>query len=510
MMKRVMCLKFLNWPVQRRQRQLAADQRSRIAVYSAAPASSATAKRKKSPAHADTAFVRTLFPSARGGPAIVSASDDAWKVGVRPGMPLAEARSMAAPLTSKTSTVIKSETLFFEWSPDSDRRELRDIAELTRRFAPIVGIDETPVPDSLLLDITGCGPLLEENRHWPNNSFIDCKNTTCTARRQSVIPWLRHGPFVHASGHFLQQTAVADRNRSQAFGSDWDLPIIVIPPGQSESWLHKLPVAAGRIPLADAELLAQLGILNIRQLFELPLQDLPSRLSNHTITRIHQLRGIEDELITPIPKQLRSPRAGFRIRSNESHGNPPVQRPCQSPDKKICFSSTEHVDPAEELATVVNRLSNRLGRQAVLTVRSDDDPAPERAVRLQSLLKSDVGVREIEERLSDLTTQSKKTRPPILPPIVPCDFFLFHSPSAGRQTIRCTTSLDGTDRPAYRWPWRNENAFRHNGGMIHPSIATTFVFAPAPDRNSGFSRISIPAAGSFTACSTSRLSGKPC
>jgi hypothetical protein len=48
---------------------------------------------------------------------------------------------------------------FREWQPLRDRAMLRTVAELTRRYAPVVGLDEVPLPDSLLLDVTGCAPL---------------------------------------------------------------------------------------------------------------------------------------------------------------------------------------------------------------------------------------------------------------------------------------------------------------------------------------------------------------
>lgn len=206
-MKRVLCVRFLNWPVQRLRRQLhsadhpaAADHRSAadhratgtdqsatqtvhspLAVCTAAqPASTSPAtsrRRRVSIEETELKFVRTIFPAARTGPAVIAVSEDAWAMGVRPGMPLAEARSMARPIIrpgnrpgtregtrpGKGRVSLKKpappEVCFMEWQPWEDRMQLQGAAELLRQFSPLIGIDEMPVPDSLLLDITGCAQI---------------------------------------------------------------------------------------------------------------------------------------------------------------------------------------------------------------------------------------------------------------------------------------------------------------------------------------------------------------
>lgn len=485
-MKRVMCLNLLNWPVQRQLRQkqhASAERPSRIAIHTPLP-TSAENKSRCGTNNGDLKFVRELFPAARGGPAIVFVSDDAWTAGIRPGMPLAEARSMAAPTTGRrsASTPAHVETTFIEWDPSADQDELKAIAELVRRFAPIVGLDATPVSDSLLLDITGCAPLFGGEAALAEQLLkrLELHRLQCrVAISDSVATaWA----FAHAEGHALQAIAGATaRRRPRNSSPEWDLPVVVIPPQQSETWLYDLPVASARIPTADTEVLSQLGILNLKQLFHLPLEDLPTRVSPESIRRLRQIRSFEDELITAIPEanpitaswtsefpatnesqihqilehlvgdiaeQLRRRRVGAirltcRLKPEEGRIVPliaEVVKPVQSAEELLevlllrleflkipatlsvnmrasvaplpiarqqdLFSPSEHIEPAEELATVVNRISNRLGKDVLLTAEFSSSPVPENSMHLRPLIEGGPGksAGNIDDRLSELVT----------------------------------------------------------------------------------------------------------
>lgn len=472
-----MCLRLLNWPIQRQQRRLPAEQRSRVAVHTSLPVDSG--RKSVRTDDQDLRFVRQLFPAARSGPAIVCASDDAWSTGVRAGIPLAEARSMAA--SGKSST----ETYFVEWDPAGDRNDLKAIAELTRRFAPIIGLDETPVADSLLLDITGCGTLFggevslaEQLLKRLSQHRLQCR----VAISDSVATaWA----FAHAGGHFLQADSKRTHRGKGRHAAEWDLPAVIIPPQQAQTWLSQLPIAAARIPLKDEEVLAQLGILNLKQLLQLPQQDLPARISAEAVQRLQQIRGVEDELITAIPEanpvtatwasefpatttneirqvlqhlvediseQLKRRSVGAtrltcRLRSEDNSVVPliaEVVKPVQSSQELLdvlllrldllrvqrtlsvsmrasvaplplarqqdLFSPSEHIEPAEELASVVNRISNRLGKQSLLTAEFTDSSVPEKSIRLLSLIDIRSAGRNIDDRLSELVTpESQET-----------------------------------------------------------------------------------------------------
>ncbi|MDG1894829.1 MAG: DNA polymerase Y family protein [Fuerstiella sp.] len=491
-MKRVMCLRFLNWPVQQAQRKLPADRRSHVAIHTVQSAQppNPTAHRQKANDSPDLRLVRELFSSAKGGPTVVAVSNDAWYAGVRPGMPLAEARSMSTPQIRDTRRQSQSpdpEIQFIEWQPNDDRRVLQEAAEHTRRFAPVVGLDTMPVPDCLHLDISGCGSLFggESSLAEQIIHYLADRSFLCRAAISDSVAtaWAS----AHTDGHFLQhkfarQRGRADRVRSRHSESpEWGLPITIIPPGQAESWLQPLTIDAARIPVADTRVLRQLGIVAIRQLLELPQEDLPSRLSSDAIRRLRQLRGIEDEAIEPIPEadpvqaswvsefpvsdrrgicqviehltediveQLKRRHLGtvrLTCQLKQEDGErielvADVIRPLQSASElfavlslrleslpfrqpviailmhsavvsipnarqKDLFNANLHSDPTEELTAVVNRLSNRLGKDAVLTVHPVDNPVPEHAVELRPLMTSQrVSSTRTDDQLADLVT----------------------------------------------------------------------------------------------------------
>ena len=414
-------------------------------------------------------------------------------------MSLAEAGSMSTqPIqnTRRQAQLSASEIQFVEWRPDDDRRVLQEAAEYTRRFAPVVGLDGMPVPDCLHLDITGCGSLFGGESSLAEQ-VINClagRNYHCQAAISDSVAtsWA----FVHTEGHFLQHNAGQHRGRGYRSRSrhtelpECDLPIVIIPPGQAESWLQALAIDVARIPLADIQILRQLGIVTIRQLLELPDEDLPSRLSSDAIRRLRQLSGMEDEIIVPIPEsdpvqaswvsefpvsdrrgicqviehltedivgQLKRRHLGtvqLTCQLKQEDGNrmelaADVIKPLQSASElyavlslrleslsfqqavtaismqsavvplptahqKDLFNANLHIDPVEELTAVVNRLSNRLGKETVLTVHPVDNPVPEHAVELRPLMTSQSASAICTDRqLTDLVTADEVHQPDI-------------------------------------------------------------------------------------------------
>ena len=66
-------------------------------------------------------------------------------------MPLAEVEV----LKESSSSAI----CFEDYQPSHDRQSLEDLAVWCEQFSPIVGVEQTDVPSSLLLDVTGLAPI---------------------------------------------------------------------------------------------------------------------------------------------------------------------------------------------------------------------------------------------------------------------------------------------------------------------------------------------------------------
>ncbi len=520
-MKRVLCIRFPNWPIQclRRRLRITGNMNSAVSLHTAPPMATGEGNRKAA-LDEDTRYVRGLFPSAAGGPAIVAVSTDAWTRGVRPGMPLAEARSMAQPMSVPVAKRSQSKGLatpalppieFHEWNPFSDRAELIATAELTRRYAPVVGLDDVPMPDSLLLDITGCGPLFGGEAALAEMLLKDLRNggLSCRiaiAQTVSVVWALTHTDLPR---RLEVQQSSADRrrfHRTLAESMQHELPIQIVPQGQHRNEVNPLPVAVSRLSLSDLEILKHLGIRTIGQLLGLPREDLPSRLSPRAVLRIQQLQDVVDEPIEPLPEanpvaanwSSEEPAVGvndhrhvlqhlteriaeqltrrrmacssvtcqFRCvdgvivlltasvvkptqsaellyevlclrleteltlasmeeslaasrpsmppaSSNDStnasvtgaKANGPLSLLASQPVSSVSvlatvapipaarqrdlFSASEHIVPQEELATLITRLSGRLGSKAVLTVNTQADPRPEFSILAEPVLSAE-------------------------------------------------------------------------------------------------------------------------
>src|SRR5262249_15058958 len=117
-MRRIMCVCFPNWPIQRRCHGHSTPEQQPLILFA---------------------------PGGRRGPRVMALSSGARRCGVTPGMLLAEAQCLC-----HTALVEAHE-------PRTDRDALRWLAGWCGRFSPRVAIDAEEPPDCLLLDVTGCG-----------------------------------------------------------------------------------------------------------------------------------------------------------------------------------------------------------------------------------------------------------------------------------------------------------------------------------------------------------------
>jgi len=230
----------------------------------------------------DWRLVRELFPASRSGPAVVAVDRGAWELGVRPGLPLAEARSLARPVLRRGAksvagggAAVQPAVQFEEWRPEEDRRELEELALIARRFAPVVSLDALPLPDSLLLDITGCEHLFGGELELAEELLGE----------------------VWGSG----LRAVAGIGGGKVLGAaSWR--VRRLPCGEDRPWLDMLPITAGRLPLSDIEILRDLGVVQLGRLLNLPREDLPARLSVVAVERVQQLQGVLSEHLVNLPE----------------------------------------------------------------------------------------------------------------------------------------------------------------------------------------------------------------
>jgi protein ImuB len=172
-----------------------------------------------------------------GGRSLLAAVDDAAaQNGLVPGMGLADARAIAPDLIAVPA------------DPEREARALNTLADWCDRYTPSVALSG---PDGLYLDITGCAHLAGPAER---------------GERALLADLLRR---VRCAG-FAAQAALTDTP-----GAAWALARfseatpengILIPPGEAETALLKLPAAALRLPPGIAEDLSRVGLRRIGDL----------------------------------------------------------------------------------------------------------------------------------------------------------------------------------------------------------------------------------------------------
>lgn len=224
----------------------------------------------------ECAFV--LFSESARGLRITACSEKAATRGIRPGISLAEARGLCEGVyhdKAAPTTLIAEPT-----NPIADLNVLKQLALQCQTYSPIVGIEESETPESLLLDITGCethfgGEQALAQQLWDELSFF----------------------------HYQAQIAIADTLGAAwamaHFGVSTNCPVCVIPEGQHFRTLRNLPVAGLRLTPRILEILDKLDLRVIGQLEKLPRTTLPARFGKELLRRLDQAWGVAHELILP-------------------------------------------------------------------------------------------------------------------------------------------------------------------------------------------------------------------
>lgn len=187
--------------------------------------------------------------------------------GVRRGMPISEARSLAQ----------RSDRLAIEpWQADADRQSLQQVALWCERFSFCVGLEEEEAPECLLLDVTGIAHFFDDEA----SLALQLRHALQKRRLEGRIAIADSLGRAWGAAHCL---AHADREA-------------VIAAGQS---LDQLPLPALRLPETALTKLQRLGIYTIGELRGLDRASLAKRFGTQVLLRLDQWSGQLPELITP-------------------------------------------------------------------------------------------------------------------------------------------------------------------------------------------------------------------
>ena len=197
-------------------------------------------------------------------------------------MPLAEAEALIerplAHVTGEASAGIP-ETSFQAADATADVAGLRQLALACERFTPQFGIEESDLPESLLLDVTGCTHLFGGDQSTAVSIATEFRDRGFQAR-VGVTPTVG---AAWAAARFLAKPAS---------------PSVVEPPRLPDA-MKPLPVESLRLTPKIIATLHELGLRSVGQLLALPRASLPSRFGPLLLKRLDQAFGDEPELLVP-------------------------------------------------------------------------------------------------------------------------------------------------------------------------------------------------------------------
>ena len=380
-----------------------------------------------------------IFAEGRRGFQVTVCSPEAAEWGIRVGMPLGEAQSLLPVSSHKTSRPPRRNEVQREKSPAlpvlkradpaADRSRLQELALYCQIYSPLVGIEEAPSPESLWLDISGSEVLFGGERGLAEKLRDDLARQGIQVRIAVADAWgaawgishygesdislvppgqqtnwlsplpiaaLRIAPSVKQSLQSLDVMTIGQLLR---------IPRASLPSRFGKELVRRIDHALGLAPeLLQAERLAE--PVSEEWLFEEPVSDrqtldhvcevLLERLLTRLVARRAGLRELACHWLGTVtePTRLRLLRPTTEKRhltellrlQNERRvfmsgvhgvrmevvevGLPPLRQ-------ATLFGDDAGEEHPQALAELVDRLSMRLGRQAVLCPRLIPDPQPE-------------------------------------------------------------------------------------------------------------------------------------
>jgi protein ImuB len=274
---------------------------------------------------------------------VIGAADSAAQtLGLRPGLPLAQAQAMRPGLT-----VIDAD-------PTGDAADLRDLAGWCQRYAPLTAADP---PDGIRIDSTGADHL--------------------QGGEAAMLADLRDRL---ARSGFTARVAVANTpGAAWALARHGNRPLIVVPPGGAVEALAPLAVAALRLPAETVAALDRMGFSRIGQLAAAPRGPLARRFGDGLMRQLDYALGTIFEPLEPVPpRTLIRQRLTFvePLATAEAFATV-IERLCRA----VCAALERRGEGARRLDLVCERVDGTMQLVAVGTARPVRD-----AVHLARLL----------------------------------------------------------------------------------------------------------------------------
>jgi protein ImuB len=423
-MKRVLAIWLPNWPVQRLVRA--------------------------QPELAGRAVV-LQGPSQRGE-AVVACSTAAQRAGVEAGMPVAEAISLLGR---------KQRAVFEPYDPAKDRETLVELAEWCHRFSPSVGLEEGEAPETLLLDATNLAPL------FGSEAALAAQVAQGMRRRGFEVRIALADTVGAAWGMARYDDRATECEAAPSEGRGLPMAALRLPDGMLTT-LGELGIAtvADVLALPLEELRSRFGTLLLQRIHQFvgttpeviatvdpPEEFVVEQQFEYPLTQGEAIRFSVERLLERLAWQLAARNAGalavvcrfscegtrdavfefglFQPTANAKHlwelaelqlervrlGGPATAievrttRHATLEQRQVAlFGEEQSLAQSRPVASLVNRLSGRLGRDAVVRCRLISDAQPELAYREEPLVSGGAeGRREKTRRLKPSRQQSAES-----------------------------------------------------------------------------------------------------
>ncbi len=288
---------------------------------------------------------RSPSTGKRGNAELLTAVDDAAeRLGLTPGMALAQARAMHPTLEA------------IEEDAEADAALLERTADWCLRYTPLVAID---APDGLLLDITGCAHLYggEEQLAADLSGRLEAAGF---AYRMAIAGTIG---AAHAAAHH------GEPGRYLC--------------GAQRSLLTPLPLAALRLEAGTVAALARVGLKRVGDIIDLPRAPLTARFGPELLRQLDRALGSEHEPLNPrlpVAPYVAEQRFAEPIARDED-----VLRSVTRLAGRLQFALERRGDGARRIELTLFRTDGALRRVAVGCSRPLRDPAAMRALFTERL-----------------------------------------------------------------------------------------------------------------------------
>jgi protein ImuB len=233
-----------------------------------------------------------LVTAARDGQRHILVSRDgaAAALGLKVGMPVAQARALVPGLTIENA------------APAKDAEALLRLAgRILRRHSPIVALDP---PDGVWIDAAGCSHLFGGEEEMLRDLLFKVGELGFSARAAMA--------GTTGAAHALARFAAFEQIRVRLDHSGrglWPELVLIspVPAGGEAAAIGPLPIAALRLPQATVSELERLGFDRIGQLLKIPRGPLARRFGTETNRRLDQALGFAAEPLSPLhpPETIR-------------------------------------------------------------------------------------------------------------------------------------------------------------------------------------------------------------